>query len=835
MKQSSGQGSFLLRGEEQQEKIMDQIANQKNITIRFAEHQARHDVIYAAAASPDDKVYFALCAEVGFAGSFARLMCYDPRTDTIRQVADLEQVIRYGEGDRLRHPHSKIHTAICFTPEGKLLAATHMTAPPVGEDSYHYWHVCNDPERKFTGSHLIIHDPARGTTSDFGVVVPGGGARWMTYNPERDEVYITGFLRCHFHAVNLKTGEVRDYGRIAEHDFLGPCYSPADGCVYTSDSQGNLLRFDPEKGKLETLPVGLPDDYWASYNGRGIFNLLPSRDGKKLYGTTWMTHHIFEYDPCRGKFGTMRDLGILGKETPGHDRYPVNRFFPRMLIVGHDGKLYFGAYNAQGVKRIPPHIFSLDPETLEQEDLGRIEVEGFACLNIVASACCTSDNTLYFGGERQGGSDALSLFIYNRSGVDKRPEEKARRLYGRDVVPPYEGLPADRWEYYAVTPRDNSPFMMRGTLIAQEEGMSGTTPLIPRGCGRIGALVQEPSSHALFGAAYGGTPRLFVYFPVIRYFQPLAEFGNPSEVCRSMVLLPDGKLYFGTFSPDGGAGRLYCLNTAEAGAYFHEREATDRGEFTKYYTLPPHALLAIADCGTPIPDDGIYRMIAHRGKIYGLTFPGGEFFRFDPETGQFRVFPCFKRYIVRRANLSEVLFAYGDTIYFSGRLGYLTAFRTDTEHFEETLLKLPCGAGREYLNTLTAAAPCGDGTFYLGTGADGLLARLDLNAERLIPLGKPGIENRIRALCFNRDGVLWGISGLDADVCHLFRYTPEEGMTDEGILRARMPKTWIVHRADVMLAGSDGEIFIGENDDIAHLLVYLPPVRGKIQYEAYHE
>ena len=47
---------------------MDQIADQKNITIRFAEHQARHDVIYAAAASPDDKVYFALCAEVGFAG-----------------------------------------------------------------------------------------------------------------------------------------------------------------------------------------------------------------------------------------------------------------------------------------------------------------------------------------------------------------------------------------------------------------------------------------------------------------------------------------------------------------------------------------------------------------------------------------------------------------------------------------------------------------------------------------------------------------------------------------------------------------------------------------------
>ena len=44
-------------------------------------------------------------------------------------------------------------------------------------------------------------------------------------------------------------------------------------------------------------------------------------------------------------------------------------------------------------------------------------------------------------------------------------------------------------------------------------------------------------------------------------------------------------------------------------------------------------------------------------------------------------------------------------------------------------------------------------------------------------------------------------------------------------MRARMPKTWIIHRADVMLIGLDGEIFIGENDDISHLAVFLPPVR----------
>lgn len=235
----------------------------------------------------------------------------------------------------------------------------------------------------------------------------------MTYNPERDEVYITGFLRCHFYSASLKTGEVKDHGRIAEHDFLGPCYCPADGRVYTSDSQGNFLRFTPETGKMEQLPLGIPDDFWASHNGRGIFNLLPSRDGKKLYGTTWMTHHIFEYDPLKGNSGAMRDLGTLGCEEAAPDHYADKRFFPRMLIIGHDGNLYFAAYNAVSPRRIPPHIFKLNPETLEQQDLGRIQVNGFAHLNVVASGCCTSDGTLFFGGERTGAAEALSFFIYN--------------------------------------------------------------------------------------------------------------------------------------------------------------------------------------------------------------------------------------------------------------------------------------------------------------------------------------------------------------------------------------------------------------------------------------
>ena len=804
----------------------DCIAKQENITIRFAEHQQRHDVIYAAAASSDGKVYFSLCAEIGFDGVFTKLMCYDPAADRIDEVADLEKILQYSEPERkLRHPHSKIHTALCFTPNGKLLAATHMTAPPIGEDTYHYWQVCNDPERNFPGSHLIIYDPASNASEDFGVVVPGGGARWMTYNPERDEVYITGFLRCHFYSANLETGEVKDHGRISEHDWMGPCWSPADGCVYTSDSQGNFLRFRPDNGSFETLPVGLPDDYWASFNGRGIFNLLPSQDGRKLYGTTWMTHHVFEYDPLKGAFGTMRDLGILGDEIVTPNRYPVNRFFPRLLIIGNDGKLYFGAYNAQHDPLIPPHIFSLDPETLKQEDLGRIEVEGFPRLNLVASACCLPDGTLFFGGEKAHGADALSIFLYNRNGVDKKPEEKYRGRYDLPHLPPTVQPPAYQAGYYAITPSDNSLFVKCGTCIAQEEGMAGTTPLIPRGQGRIGALSLDPVSGTLIGVTHGAEPVLFTYFPDIRYFQPIRSFGISGEQCRSIVQTSSGKLFLGTYSESGG--RLYSFDVAANRSAFYGQAAADIGEFVRYYSLPSARLKTLTDHGEIIPGQGVRTLIVLHETLYGVTYPGGDLFSFNPETGEKKIYPCFTEHIVRARHIPQMLIEYDGKIWFAGHHGHIIEFNPNTEKFRETAMKIPCGAGREYLVSMTASTVCVNGIFYGGTGADGILFRADLERERIVSLGRPVNEPEIRALTYGHDGVIWGISGLAGDICHLFRYTEESGVSDEGILRARMPKTWIVHRADVMLTGSNGEIYIGENDDISHLIVFYPSVQSQ--------
>lgn len=156
---------------------VENIVEQRLITTRVIEGKPEHNVIYSAATGMDGKIYLGLSAEMDAPGTFAQLICYDPETDMFEDIADLGKIIKQPK-DSLRHPHSKIHTSVCIGNDGKVYAATHMTAPPQGEDFYHYWHVYNDPSRCFQGSHLIIYDPKNKNVEDFGVVSPKGGCRW---------------------------------------------------------------------------------------------------------------------------------------------------------------------------------------------------------------------------------------------------------------------------------------------------------------------------------------------------------------------------------------------------------------------------------------------------------------------------------------------------------------------------------------------------------------------------------------------------------------------------------------------------------------------------------
>ena len=61
-------------------------------------------------------------------------------------------------------------------------------------------------------------------------------------------------------------------------------------------------------------------------------------------------------------------------------------------------------------------------------------------------------------------------------------------------------------------------------------------------------------------------------------------------------------------------------------------------------------------------------------------------------------------------------------------------------------------------------------------------------------------------------------------MAHLFRYSGADGFTDLGLVGSAFPEYWMAHSLSTMSLGPNGELFLGESDDISHLFIYYPPV-----------
>lgn len=803
----------------------DKIVDQNLITARIIEGKPEHNVIYSAATGMDGKIYLGLSAEMDAPGTFAQLICYDPEADKFQDIADLAKIIKQPK-DSLRHPHSKIHTSICIGNGGKVFTATHMTAPPYGEDFYHYWHVYNDPARCFPGSHLIIYDPGKKSVEDFGIIAPKGGCRWLTYNPEMEELYLTSFLTAHFFVVKLKTGEVKDLGRISQYDFMGPCYSSC-GYVYTTDCYGFLLRYSPKTETIEKLPLKTPNAPWRNSDGNGVFHFVPGPDGVKLYGVGLVGQRVFEFDPTVGKYGRIRDYGTLYGEDK-METYPVDIPMPRTITVGKDRKIYIGTKNYVSGKP-GAHIASIDIDSGVKTYYGIMKVDGFSQINTPVAATVGHNGNVYFTSEQPEKKSPLQLIIFNPAGVKKKLPESYKASYQvtNDEKPkPFE------YSYYYPSKKHNSIFVTKGNFFAQELGVCGRIPNIPRNESAITALAIG-NNGMLFGVTSGKRSHLFTYLPLSKRFIPLNTFGEEQSRCRNMVVDGQGRIFMGTMGlgEKRPEGRLYLYNAPERELTFRGMDDRDRGEFTGLYAPPTPELADIEDLGTPVPGEGIFAMAIdkERNRIYGLTSPGGKFFIYDIASRKTVVKDIYGDHIVKRNNISRAMICVGGNVYFSGRYGCIIKYCPDVDVFRETSMKIPVGAGREYLNTISALTQAEDGMIYGGTYADGYLFAFDPKTEELVNLGKPSTESHIRGITVGHDGTVWGLCGTDDELVHLFRYDPAgRNLEDLGMARAKMPKTWIMHKADVLITGADGELFIGESDAISHLFIYYPAIEKKI-------
>jgi len=792
-----------------------------------------HDVIYSTVTGKDGKVYMGVCTEFGGA-VHAHLFSYDPQTDVLRDIVHLEDLLPEGK-DRLRPTHAKIHTTMMAHPDGRIFWVSHTTPPIEGEWGHRIYEIFGDPERGYLGSCVFEYDPRTDQARNLGRLYPHCGTRFATLNPERDEIYAVSYPTAHFAVFRLRTGEVLDLGRISYYDALGPCWS-AQGCAYTTDDDGYIIRYDPGKEELERLPVRIPAPPGHMGDGNRLRRVKAGPDGVKLYGITGLSCHLFEYDPTVGRYGQMRDVGLL----MGEERFEAPNNVPggKALTFGPDGRIYIALNveggEAEGEER-GVHIMAVDPGTGEGEDFGWVEVPGLLPIHSIQDACTDPAGNFYFGLAVPKAPTALAIFRPEGLPADLAQDQE-------EELAPYR-LPPEKFKVWEAEVGEEfralatyrlqreSPFVTEGTVFARDLGRRGYMQPIPDGESAITALATGPEQR-LYGATSGRRSHLFVHWVgahharghTLAYPMDLGVLtfeGIEQAGCRALAAGPDGLIYGGTtMGVDGSGGHLFRHDPAA-------EVPRGRSEFSFY--PPPFDTTPgrqVEDLGMPVPGEGILALVSDgsHNLVYGLT-SGGTLFSFDPLEGE-----VMERGRVEGPCQSRALLCdeWGN-VYGSKGEAELFQYRPDVDELLTLPQRIPCSKARPHLNALAACTWGPDGVAYAGTTVDGILFALEIGVDgadvRVRPLGKPVWSGYVRALAAGHGGCIYGMAGRDDVFSHLFRYDPLDGtLQDLGVLHTCVIRPWVGQRFDAMATGPNGEIFLGEADRISHLFAYYPPV-----------
>jgi len=361
----------------------------------------------------------------------------------------------------------------------------------------------------------------------------------------------------------------------------------------------------------------------------------------------------------------------------------------------------------------------------------------------------------------------------------------------------------------------NLGFVDEGTVVLRELGLEGLIAPIPEDECAILALVPG-AEEKVYGLTHGTRSHLFVYhnFPVedgvLRLGAIAENISGGSLVCTNQDVIygvvygetPEHGIHSVMFKYDGN-----CDNISG-------EQALDHG---KPIEIP-----------CPFAGKKLSNLVIDRksNTIFGITFPDHMFFAYEVETGRFREIGHLGEGVVSKV----ICLADGPTIYGVGNDGVVFRFLPAKNCIEITKMVIPCGKSKDYVNEATALAYDADRhVIYGGTLLDGYLFKIKLDSEKVICLGRPIEQRPIRCLALGHDGKLFGIAGEPkSGICHLFRYDPESGdLRDLGIPRSTITKSWVAHEIDAMCVDRNGHVIMGENDRMAHLLVYYPPVEKR--------
>ena len=378
----------------------------------FTEHKDS-DTCWSLSVGPDGRIYAAACAE-GVPGGVVKVVRYNEEKDGLDYLFSVDEKVD-DPGDSGRATQCKIHYS--FAPsmqDGILYMATHLSGPPIDQPAYSPWLSWHDEERCFRGSALLAFDTKTDEVKWWDTLIPKEGCRCLLHDEERSLLYALSYPRDHFIIYDTKKRTRRDLGRLGSINSQA-LFLDKKHRVWTTNDYGHLVRYDPEKDRLEVSPFVLPHNPEFQTGWHSVFyDVVASPGGDCVYAVTWIANSwLMRIWPNEGDWPRIEDLGpTTQKRDP---TVSMDTFVDHCggLTFGGDGQLYFVAsrwrdpvYNPMpaGHKDREGVVWRLNPATLQRQEVTRLE-HPTSLAQYVSRGAVDHNGDLFFGhvGSRPSG------------------------------------------------------------------------------------------------------------------------------------------------------------------------------------------------------------------------------------------------------------------------------------------------------------------------------------------------------------------------------------------------------------------------------------------------
>jgi len=371
---------------------------------QFTEHP-NSDSCWSLSVGPDGRIYAAACCE-GTPGGTVKLVRYNEEKDSLDYLFDLAEMVD-DPPESGRATQCKIHYSfVPSTGDGILYMATHLSGPPIDQPAYSPWRSWHDERRCFRGSALLALDTKTDDVLWWDTLIPKEGCRCLLHDEERGLLYALGYPRDHFYIYDIKSRQRRDIGRIGSVN-AQVLFMDSRHRIWTSSDYGRLIRYDPEKDRLETSPYILPHNPEFQTGWHSVFyDAAATPDGSCVYAVTWIAQpRLMRIWPEDGEWGRVEDLGPATQERD--PTLPHDTFLDHCgdLTFAGDGKLYYVAsrwrdpvYNPLSEEHQDREgvVWRIDPETLEREEVTLLKRPD-APAQYVSRGAVDHNGNLFFG------------------------------------------------------------------------------------------------------------------------------------------------------------------------------------------------------------------------------------------------------------------------------------------------------------------------------------------------------------------------------------------------------------------------------------------------------